>query len=267
MTAVVTMEEAVAAVPSGAVLGIGGVLLKRKPIVFLAALGAAGVRDLEAVCFLASLGIEVLAAHDALSRVATGYVGFEQLGPAPAYQQAVAAGRIEVAEYTEFLFVAGLRAAMAGLPFMPTKGGAGSDVLEELGFAEIEDPYGGPPVIAVPALRPDFAVIHAEAADERGNVLGPTSPDFLYDYDATIARAAGRAIVTVEQVVDSTVLARDPRPALLYGYEVDYVVEAPGGGRPGAMPSAYAADVERIRAYLAEVRSGMEPLDAIGTLV
>ena len=42
----------------------------------------------------------------------------------------------------------------------------------------------------------------------------------------------------------------DSRSAVLYGYEVDTVVELPGGARPTAMPGFYDADLAGIRSYL-----------------
>ncbi len=210
-------------IPDGAALGVGGVLLKRKPMSLLLALVALGRKDLRLHSFLASLDAELLTAHGALSEIHAGYVGFEHLGFAPAYQVAVAAGDIRFVEYTEFLFVAGLRASLAGLPFMPAKGGTGSQVLDELGFVEIDDPYGGETVIAVPALRPDGTVLHAEAADGRGNVLGPLQPDFLSDSDIILARASDRVILSCEQVLTGEELRADPRPTVLYGYGVDAV--------------------------------------------
>ena len=247
----VSVEEALALIPDGTAVGTGGVLLKRKPVAFLSALAAAGRSQLRLFSFLASLDAELLAANGSLSEVHAGYVGFEQLGFAPAYSAAVAAGDIRFIEYTEFLFVAGLRAALAGLPFMPAKGGMGSEVLDRLGFAEITDPYGGESVVAVPALSPEVTVIHAEAADTRGNVLGPAQPDFLSDSDVVLARASGRVIVSCEKVLSEEELRADPRPAVLFGYEVDAVIEMPAGALPTAMPGLYEADLAGIRSYLA----------------
>ena len=141
------------------------------------------------------------------------------------------------------------------VPFMPAKGGAGSDLVGELGIVEIADPYTGTPVLAVPALRPDVTFIHAEASDAAGNVAGPSSPDFLWDFDAAIARAAGRVVVTVEEIVDS-VAGR----AMLFAHEVDAVVLAPGGAAPSAMPGRHPADLTRLRGYLADPASGPGPL-------
>jgi glutaconate CoA-transferase subunit A len=228
------------------------VLLKRKPMAFLAEVVAAGRTGLHLHTFLASLDAEFLAVAGAIDEVHGGYVGFEQLGFAPGYDAAVADGQVRFVEYTEFLFVAGLRAAVAGLPFMPTKGGAGSQVLDELGFAEIDDPYGRETVVAVPAMAPDVTVVHAEAADARGNVLAPAHADFLSDADVVLARASDRVVVTCERIVSDEELRKDPRRVALYGYEVDAVVEISGGARPTAMPGFYEADTAAIRTYLQE---------------
>lgn len=267
MGRVVDLEEAVASIPDGASLGVGGVLLQRKPMALLRALAGRGARDLTLWSFLASLDVELLAAHGALVGTHTGYVGFEQLGFAPAYEAAVDAGTLAPHEHTEFLFVTGLRASLAGLPFLPTKGGLGSDVLAELGHATITCPYTGQELVAVPAIRPDVTVLHAEAAGADGTVLGPRGRDFLFDFDANIARAARRVVVTVERVVphEEVVAARDR--TLLFGFEVDMVVEVPGGAAPTALPGHYEPDLAALRQYLADVGGGVDPASAMHALV
>lgn len=255
---VMTLADAVAQVSAGCHLGVGGVLLQRKPIAFLQALCASDTGLVEFHSFLASLDAEMLAAYGCISHSHTGYVGFEQLGFAPAFSRAADAGQVRAHEYTEFLFVAGLRAALAGLPFMPAKGGQGSATLAELGFAEITCPYTGVPLVAVPAMQLDVTVIHAEAADEHGNVLGPVERDFLFDLDANMARAADRCIVTVEQIVPtSTILAERDR-TLLFAYEVDAVVEAPRGAAPTSLPGCYEPDLAALQTYIRRVQQTPE---------
>lgn len=247
---VIGMDAAAALVPDGARLGIGGVLLRRKPIAFLTALADAGRRDLRLYSFLASLDVELLVRRGAVAEVHAGYVGFEQLGFAPAYSAAVADGSVRAVEYSEFLFVVGLRASLAGLPFLPTRGARGSDLVTELGIEEVACPYTGESLLAAPALRPDVCVLHAEAADELGNVLAPGARDFLFDADKTLARASERVIVTVEQIVTTDELRGN---ALLFSYEVDAVVEAPRGAWPTGVPGLYGADLEAVRAELETV--------------
>jgi len=244
-----SLDDAATLVADGALLGVGGVLLRRKPIAFLAALASAGRRDLRVASFLASLDVDLLVARGAVAEVHAGYVGFEQLGFAPAFGAAAAAGELRVFEYSELLFVSGLRASLAGLPFLPTRGARGSDLVGELGLREITCPYSGEQLLAAPAIRPDVCVIHAEAADEHGNVLAPSTQDFLFDADANIARAAEAVVVTAERIVPTSEIRRGG--ALLFSYEVTAVVEAPRGAWPTALPGVYGADIEAVRAYLA----------------
>ena len=240
---VVSLQEAVDLVPDGGSIGTGGILMTRKPVALLDAIGRAR-RGLTLWTLLGSLDAELLAAHGALAASNTIYVGFEQLGFAPAYSAAVADGSVAAREYSELLMLAGLRASLAGLPFLPTRGAQGSDVAAALDIREITCPYSGETLFAAPAIRPDVALIHAAAADAAGNVAGPEHRDFLFDWDANIARASSRVIVSVERIVDEI------EDALLFAYEVDAVVALEGGARPSALPGAYPADLARVGAYL-----------------
>ena len=248
MSKLIALEDAVALVPDGASIGTGGVLLTRKPVALLDAIGRAR-RDLTLWTMLGSIDAELLAAHGALKRSNAIYVGFEQLGFAPAYGAAIAAGEIDAREWSEFLFMGGLRASIAGLPFLPTRGARGSQVLTDLGLEAVTCPYTGEELVAAPAIRPDVALLHAEVADEQGNIPLPADGDFLFDYDANIARASARVIVSVERI------GADKGPKLLYGHEVDAVVVAPGGARPSAVPGVYGPDLAAVRAYLEDFRA------------
>jgi hypothetical protein len=75
-------------------------------------------------------------------------------------------------------------------------------------------------------------------------VAGPEHRDFLFDWDANIARASSTVIVSVERI------AGEISDALLFAHEVDAVVVAPGGAKPSALPGAYPADLERVAAYV-----------------
>lgn len=251
-------------VDDGMSVAAGGVLLNNKPLSFLDAVGRAGCRGLRYHTFLGSLDVEVLIAHGAVEELHTGYVGFEELGFAPLYQAAVNDNLVRVVEYTEYLFMSGIRAASAGLPFMPTKGAMGSDIAVELGFVEIEDPYSGCPVIAVPALHPDVCVIHTWLADTLGNTAAPLGRTFLWDYDANVSRAARRVIVTAEEVTEPEDFRDRASQVLLYAHEVDAVVPVPGGAFPCGVSGHSSPDTEAVRRYLA--RAGEDPAAACSEL-
>lgn len=257
----VDMSDAAGLVRDGMRVGIGGTPTSRKPMMFVHALARSGVHGIRLYSFLGSIDVDVLVAADAVAEVHAGYVGLEQLGEAPAYRRAVDMGEIQRHEYSEFMFVAGLRAAMAGLPFLPTRGGVGSDLIAELGWSFVRCPYSGEELLAAPAIEPDVTVIHAEAADERGNVIGPREPDFLFDLDANIARAARQVIVSVERVASQAEIRQTNSRRMLFGLEVGCVVHAPHGAWPTALPGVYASDQAALAAQVtpsahAEARHG-----------
>ena len=137
---VVSLEEAVELVPDGSSIGTGGILMTRKPVALLNAVASVR-RDLTLWTLLGSVDAELLTLHGALATANTIYVGFEQLGFAPAYSKAVADGSVNAREYSELLMLAGLRASLAGLPFLPTRGAQGSDVATALRIETITCPY------------------------------------------------------------------------------------------------------------------------------
>jgi glutaconate CoA-transferase subunit A len=107
------------------------------------------------------------------------------------------------------------------------RGYEGTDLLAENdSVAPIESPFTGERVSAVKAINPDVAVIHAQQADRRGNVMlwG------LAGVQKEAVLAAKRAIVTVEELVDEL----EPRPhsVFLPAWVLDAIVVLPGGAWP-----------------------------------
>lgn len=247
MTQITTLGEVAGTVSDGARLGIGGVLLERKPIAAIGALIGAGVRDLVVSSFLASLDVEMLVAGGNARTVRTGYVGFEHRGGAPVFRRAVARGEVVVEAHSELTYTRGLRAASSGLPFLPLRGAVATQLVEDLDLREVIDPYGSGPVLVAPATPLDFALIHAHEADRRGVVAAPATPTFLWDADAIVATAADSVIVTVERLVD-----RVSGPTLLTGIDVDAVIEVPRGAAPLGLAGAYGPDEAWISTYLAQ---------------
>src|SRR3990170_1053047 len=82
----------------------------------------------------------------------------------------------------------GLRAASLGVPFEPIPGIRGTDLPATADFRTVKDPWTGEEVYLVPALRPQWAVLHVQEADARGNARIYGSPG----YDILMAQAADR---------------------------------------------------------------------------
>lgn len=256
---VITAEQFVSLVPHDAFLAIGGVLLRRKPMRLIELLCADDRPPLRIASFLGSLDVEWLAVHQRISSLTTGYVGMETLGPAPAWSDALEKRQATMRESSELMFVSGLRASAAGLPFMPSRGAQGSDLATEANLEHVVCPYTGQVLWAMPALRPDVAVIHTEQADRFGNVDRPSEQDFLWDTDLLLARAAKTVIVSVERIVPTADLIHP----VLFAHEVHHVFLAPYGAAPTELPGCYPADLAGITAYLAAVAQGEPPAAAL----
>jgi glutaconate CoA-transferase, subunit A len=236
---IASMEEAIASIRDGDTVAIGGAVLSRKPMAAVRALAESGRRDLNLVTFAGSLEVEELLAAGALSSVRSSYVGLGAHGAAPGFTAAVGDDLVEDLEESEWVLLGRLRAAASGVAFVVTRAGLGSDLVARSGLHEVTDPYTGEQLLAVPALRPDVAIIHAWRSDAAGHVQMPWPPDHLADVDLLMARASRRVIVTVEVLADREEIVASARDTVLYPFEVGSVVLAPGGARPTAMPPVY----------------------------
>ena len=146
---------------------------------------------------------------------------------------------LELEEYSHFGMVARYAAGAANLPFMPLRSYFETDlpVANPL-IRPIESPYGDGTVYAVPPLKPDVTVIHAQRADAAGN----TQVWGLLGCQKEAAFAADRVIVVVEELVDETVIRADPNRTIVPGIVVDAVVVEPWGAHPSYVQGRYDRD-------------------------
>lgn len=251
--ALANLDAAVAAIPDGALVYLGGAVLNRRPVALCRALASAGRRDLDVVTFAGSIDVDLLVGAGCAATVRSCYVGMGHAGFAPNFTAAVKAGRITDIEYSEWTMLQGIRAAADGLPFLPTRAGGGSEVVAALGLKEVVDPYTATSYLAVPPLHPDVTVLHAWRASPQGDVQFGWPPEHLWDVDVLAARAARTVIVTVEEIVPAEQVAQRSELTRLFGFEVDLLVEAPGGSWPTACPPVAVTDEQAVREY---VRSG-----------
>ena len=128
-------------------------------------------------------------------------------------------------------------AGASGLPFAVLRGYVGTDLAQQTATVKpITCPFTGEVLTAVPALRPDVTVIHAQRADRAGNVQmwGITG----VQKEAVLA--ARRSLVTVEEVVD--VLEPRPGAVVLPTWAVTAVAVAPRGAHPSYAHDYYGRD-------------------------
>jgi len=238
-----SLAEAAALVKSGAILALGGMTLYRRPVAFVFELlrRTPPPRDLTLLCFTAGYESDLLVGAGSVKRVRTCYFGFEVFGLAPMFTRAGNLGEIEITEESEASLTYGLRAALAGIGFMPGRAWMGTDLLRlRPDVRTVRDPYSGEELAAFPALHPDVAVIHALQADRAGNaVIGRNM-----GVDPELALAAEIVIVTTEEIVED--LSRADIVAPL----VTAVVEAPRGAWPTSCHPLYPVAGGEILKYL-----------------
>lgn len=243
-----TADEVVAELADGMTVGIGGWGSRRKPMALVRAILRSPLRDLTVVSY-GGPDVGLLAAAGKVRRLVFGFVTLDSVPIDPLFARARQEGKLQVTEYDEGMFAAGLRAAVQRLPFLPMRAGLGSDVVTtNPELRTVRSPYAdGEELLAVPALRLDAALLHLNRADAAGNAqyLGP---DPYFDDD--FALAADRCFVSVEQVVDTTELSQHPVQTLLLNRgAVHGVVSAPNGAHFTSAVPDYPRDEAFQRHY------------------
>jgi glutaconate CoA-transferase subunit A len=252
-----SIDEALEDVTDGAVVGVGGAVTAAHPMALVRSLARRGVRGLTVVAPTGGIDVDLLIAAGCVSRVVGCYVGVEGVAAVgPVFRGAVERGEIEVVDLDEAHCVMGLRAAGHQLPFLPWRGGVGTSFPQlNPSLVEFEDPVAGEPLLAVPAIELDLALIYAERGDAYGNVQVLGTPHM----DQLLGAAAARVVVQVERVVPNEVIRR--RPELTMYWRETTIVRAPFGTHPYSSGSL-AADEQHLREFVKAGREGGEALAA-----
>src|SRR6187399_2007740 len=246
-----SIDDVIAPITDGCVLvvprEVSGV-----PMAATRALIRRGVKRLHLVALpTSSLQADLLIGAGCVETLETSAVSLGEFGPAPRFSAAATAAAIKIKDATCPALHAALQAAEKGVPFMPLRGLIGSDVLKyREDWKVIDSPFGedtgeADPIVLLPALKPDVALLHAPMADRAGNVWIGRQREL-----ATMAHAAVKTVVTVEKIYDGNLLD-DPTLAAgtLPGFYVERIVVAERGAWPLGLPDFYAADAEHLALY------------------
>jgi glutaconate CoA-transferase subunit A len=245
---VIGETEAAEMVRDGMTIAIGGFINSSHPMALVRQIIRRGVRNLTVVgAASGGLDLDLLIAAGCVRKLVTTYMGGEHYCPvAPFFRVAAQRGELEIFECDEGMFYCALRAAAQGLPSTPWKAGIGTSFPEINPEIKVyNDPISGEPVLAIPAITPELAIIYAAHSDAYGNVQH-VGTGFG---DRAMWRAAKKTIAQVERVLPNEEIRKDPRATSLYG--VDAVVRAPYGSHPFAGPGYYIEDGAHIREYVA----------------
>jgi len=249
---VTSLSQLVGHIEDGDVLGLGGFTLSRTQTAVAHEIIRQGKRDLTLVSTNISLQMDLLVGAGCVRRVEHGAASIERFGLTYNFRRAVEEGSIEVEDHSHLGMGSRFLAGSLGLPFLPIIGYRGTDLMRSGALstggklAVIDDPFRpGHQVVLLPALQPDVAVIHAQAADEWGNVVikGCTF------HEIELARAADTVLVTVERIIPHDSVLLEPEETSIPFLFVDAVAEVPWGAYPTSCYSCYDYDAEYLRDY------------------
>jgi glutaconate CoA-transferase subunit A len=195
------------------------------------------------------MSADLLIGAGCVAEVETSAVSLGEAGLAPRFTEAAEKGEIKIRDATCPAIHTGLQATEKGVPYMPLRGIAGSDIVKERSDWKVEGD-----LVLVPAIQPDVALFHARWADEAGNVWVGRRREL-----ATVAHAAKRTFVTFEErrkgdMLEDELLA----PGVISSIYVTEVAHAPRGAWPLAVPGLYSGDDMHVSQYakVAKTREG-----------
>jgi acyl CoA:acetate/3-ketoacid CoA transferase alpha subunit len=243
------LREAVSEIPNGAEIALGGFAITRNPIAFTNELIRQGKKNLTIYEIIGSMDSDMLVGAGAVRRFSYGGGSLDRFGKIGRINEAIEKGLVDVREYSglsiSFRFLAG----SLGIPYIPTKTLLGTDIIQKL--IEKDDsvmigssPYNGDKLVFVKALQPEYAVLHAPCADEKGNVIieGPV-------WDKEIGLAAKKLYVTVDKIVSNDFIKRNPEKVAIPSIYTHAVIEVPYGAYPTSVYKQYDYDAEMLTRY------------------
>lgn len=244
----VPIDDLIADITDGCLLGVtnelGGVSMTATR-----ALIRHGIKNLRLFCLpTSSLQADLLIGAGCVAEIDTSAVTLNEFGLAPRFVSAVQEGTITVHDSTCPAMHTMLQATEKGVPFMPLRGLIGSDILRHRSdWKVIDNPFAetGDPIVLLPAVAPDIALMHAAMADLEGNVYIGRRREM-----ATLAHAAKRVLFTVERIYPGSFFDDEAlATGALSGLYVHAIAEAPRGAWPLGLGSDYAADAAHMHRY------------------
>ncbi len=242
-----SLDDFVGRLSDGMTIGVGGWATRRKPMALIRAIARSKLKDLTVVAY-GGPDVGLLAASGKLKKLIFGFVSLDHFPLDPHFRAARQAG-LDVLELDEGMLQWGLRAAAMRMPFLPTRVGIATDIVNQPGFKTVTSPYeDGETFIAMPALKLDAAILHVHRADQMGNVL-TLSPDPFFD--ELMARAANKVFVSTEKLVATEELhvAENARFHLVERAVISGVVETRFGAHPTGASPDYGIDLKHLKAY------------------
>lgn len=198
-------------------------------------------RDLTLIRMTPDLLYDQMIGMGCASRLVFSYAGNPGVGSLRRFRDAVEHGwpaPLELVEHSHAGMANAWAAGAGGLPLAVLRGYLGTDLATRNPQVKtVTCPFTGEELAAVPALRPDVGIVHAQRADRDGNVL----IEGIVGVQKEVVLAAATSIVTVEEIVDD-LAAPSFNSCVIPGWAIDLIAEAPGGAAPSYTHGYYDRD-------------------------
>jgi acyl CoA:acetate/3-ketoacid CoA transferase alpha subunit len=222
----------------GSFVAFGGGWSCNKPMAVVREIIRQKITGLNVISIVGGWEMEWLLAAGCVEHLNFSFLSLESFGLPPNFRRVAEKSLIKLTEIEGCSMIKALEAAGLGLPFATFIGPKGSDIVKEAPdlYKTVTCPFTNQELTAIQAIVPDVAVIHAQRADEQGNVqIFGTSAS-----DVDMAMAAKKVVVTVEEIVSSDQIREDKSATLLFRPEVDMIIHCPFGASPCSCIPYYA---------------------------
>jgi len=207
-----------------------------------------GIRDLTLVRMTPDLIYDQMIGMGCAKKLVFSWGGNPGVGSLHRFRDAVERGwphALELEEHSHAALASAWAAGAANVPFATLRAYQGTGLPSvNPRIKAITCPFTGETLSAVPALRPDVGIVHAQRADRRGNVL----VEGIVGVQKEVVLAARHSIVTVEEIVDD-LKAPSLNSVVVPGWCIDVVALAPRGAWPSYTHGYYGRDNAFYRAW------------------
>ena len=250
MVKLTTIDQAVAQIPNGARIVLGGFSVYQRPMAAVHALIRAGKKDLTIIGVINSIETDMLIGAGAVRKVETSYVGLERFGLAGNFRRAMQSGKLEVEYYSEMMAWDRHRADREGMEFWPAAYLNGTDLIRtNPNLKSIISPFSGKELWLVPAANADYAIIHAYAGDKYGNLQHQERIGMPQTVDFDSARGAKKVIATVEHLLDETTVREHTDRTIVPAFKTAALAHVPNGAHPTQTLDSTVIDGAFFREY------------------
>ena len=246
---------------AGAEIGLGGFIINRCCMAFVAELIRQGKKEIELSSVSGNMESDLLVGAGCVKSYAYGGGSLDHFGRLSRVNESIEQGTNGIKEFSNLSMALRFTAGSMGVPFIATKTLLGTDMLQRLleaGEDSIyigESPFDGEKYVYLKKLQPEYVCIHAQAVDELGNVLieGPI-------WDLETAKAGKKLIVTADRLVSNQYVKNNPGLVRIPGVYTYAAAIVPFGAFPAAVFKEYDYDAEALSHY-ARVNQKQETFD------